>query len=300
MKLNIIKQLFCQPRPTLTYIFQRITSKVLPDRLYLQIVYLIRFARILKLKNPQTFNEKLNWLKLYNRQPLYTTMADKYGVKSFVRERIGGEYVVENYGVYDKWDEIDFEKLPDSFVIKGTHDSGGAFVCRSKKNFDFEKTKELVETNLKINFFSWLREWPYKNIKPRIIIDRLLDDHTGKELRDYKFWCFNGKPEYMYCTIKAKEVYENFYDMDFNPVSIDHGFPRHQPEFDKPAEFGLMKELATKLSKGVPFVRVDFFDVEGHVYFGEFTFFDWGGMLPFGGDWDDKLGQLLKLPVQAN
>ena len=226
-------------------------------------------------------------------------MADKYAVKQFVADIIGKEYVVENYVVADNWDSIDFNKLPEQFVIKCTHDSGGAFVCRDKSTFDFEATRKKIEHNLGVNFFYQYREWPYKNIKPRIIVDKYLDDHTGNELRDYKWWCFNGTPTFMYCTIKGKCVYENFYDMDFNPVPVDHGFPRHQPEFEKPRNFELMKELASKLSKDVPFVRVDFFDVDGHVYFGEYTFYDWGGMRPFGGDWDQKIGEYIQLPVNT-
>lgn len=292
--------LFMTPKVTCTYLFQRVFSSRMSDLSYLKWVYFLRFGRMLNLRHPLSFNEKLNWLKLYNRNPDYTTMADKYLAKGFVASRIGAEYVVENYGVYDSWEDIDFNVLPSSFVVKCTHDSGGAYVCNNKNNFDFKGTKHIIERNLRSNFYYWLREWPYKNIKPRIIIDKLLDDHTGNELRDYKFWCFNGKPVYMYCTIKASEVYENFYDMDFNPIDIDHGFPRHQPEFEKPKEFDLMRELARKLSDGIPFVRVDFFDVEGRVYFGEFTFFDWGGMQPFNNRWDEKLGELLKLPSNNN
>ncbi len=223
-------------------------------------------------------------------------LADKYEVKKYVANLIGREYVVENYIVADKWDDIDFKTLPSQFVIKCTHDSGGAIVCRDKNTFNFGEARKKVEGNLGENWFYSGREWPYKNIKPRIIVDKYLDDHTGKELRDYKFWCFGGKPTFMYCTIKGEGIFENFYDMDFKPVGIDHGFPRHQPEFERPANFELMQKLATKLSEGIPFVRVDFFDVEGQVYFGEFTFYDWGGLRPFRGDWDKKLGDLIVLP----
>lgn len=247
--------------------------------------------------NPKTFNAKLTWLKVYNRKDIYTTMVDKFAVKEYVRQRIGGKYIVENYGVYDRWEDIDFDKLPNQFVLKCTHDSGGAFVCRDKTTWDREAVRKKLEENLSTYNYNIAREWPYKNVPHRMIVDRLLDDHTGNELRDYKFWCFNGKPTYMYCTIKAKSIYENFYDMDFKPVDIDHGFPRHQPEFEKPIEFEEMKELAAKLSVGIPFVRVDFFDVDGHIYFGEFTFFDWGGKRPFRNGWDDKLGALIDLSV---
>lgn len=274
------------------------TCRLWPDKLYISTFYRLHFHRKLNWKNPTAFSEKMNWCKFNDRRDLYTTLADKYAVKQYVAEKIGSKYVVENYGLFDKWDDIDFDALPDQFVIKGTHDSGGAFVCRSKATFDFEASRRQVEKNLATNYYYQMREWPYKNIRPRILVDRYLDDHTGNELRDYKFWCFSGNPTYMYCTIKGKNIFENFYDMDFNPVMIDHGFPRHQPEFERPANFEMMKQLAATLSKGIPFVRVDFFDVDGKVYFGEFTFYDWGGLRPFGSyEMDLKLGALLQLPV---
>ena len=285
-----------QPKYLFIFFLQEYLAKYLSDTTYIKWIYRLRIGNKLHIDNPVTFNEKMSWLKLNDRNPLYSTFADKYEVKAYVANKIGAKYVVENYGVYDQWSDIDFDKLPDQFVMKGTHDSGGAFVCRDKRYFDFEATRRRIEANLATNCYYKSREWPYKDIKPRIIIDKLLDDHTGNELRDYKFWCFNGKPTYMYCTVKAKEIYENFYDMDFNPVMIDHGFPRHQPEFDKPAEFEEMKRLAAKLSEGFPFIRIDFFDVEGQVYFGEYTFYDWGATMPFGGDWDESLGALLTLP----
>jgi len=271
-------------------------ENVLPDRLYLELLFKLRVGYRLNLKTPKTFNEKLSWIKLYDRQPLYTRLADKYDVKQYVAERIGGRYVVDNYLVAESWDEIDFDSLPSQFVLKCTHDSSGTFVCRDKQQFNFEHVRQEVMANLQRNYFYPGREWPYKNIKPRIIADRYLDDHTGKELRDYKFCCFNGKPTYMYITIKGANIFENFYDMQFRPVMIDHGFSRHQPEFERPKNFELMKELASKLSENIPFVRVDFFDVDEKVYFGEFTFYDWGALRPFGGDWDQRLGELIRLP----
>lgn len=283
------------PRRVL-YSLMLITCRIWPDKLYLSVLYRLRFGRRLNWRNPQSFNEKMSWLKLYDRRPEYTTMADKYAVKRFVAERIGWEYVVNNLVVAKKWNDINFDMLPNQFVIKGTHDSGGAFLCRDKTTFNYESVRKQVEKNLRKNYYYHLREWPYKNIEPRIIVDRFLDDHTGNELRDYKWWCFNGEPKYMYLTIKSDTIYENFYDMDFRPVMIDHCFPRHQPEFECPSQFELMRQLAKKLSRGIPFVRVDFFQVEDKVYFGEFTFYDWGGMRPFQyPDMDRMLGNLLQL-----
>lgn len=274
-----------------------VTSWLWPDKVYISLLYRLRFHRKLNWDNPTTFCEKMNWMKLYYRNPKYTLLADKYAVKRYVSECIGEEYVIDNYAVVEKWDDIDFNLLPNQFVIKCTHDSGGAFICHDKESFDFEGTRAIIERNLKHNYYYLRREWPYKDIKPRIIVDRYLDDHTGRELRDYKWWCFNGVPSYMYLTIKGRDIFENFYDMDFRPVSIDHGYPRHYPEFEKPTQFDLMRELATKLSMGIPFVRIDFFQVDDKVYFGEFTFYDWGGIHPFRDfNVDKELGKLIILP----
>lgn len=284
------------PYHEIGYDLMRTHPNWLPDKWYLKLLWEYTYGYELDLEHPKTFNEKLNWLKLYHRKPEYTLMVDKYEVKKIVSSCIGSQYVVDNYAVANKWEDIDFSKLPERFVVKCTHDSGGAFVCHDKKCFDFDGTRKQVMENLNTNYYYSLREWPYKNVKPRIVVDRLLDEHTGNKLQDYKFWCFDGQPVYMYCTIKGGQVYENFYDMEFQPVPIDHAFPRHKPEFERPSHFELMKELATQLSQGIPFVRVDFFYVEGQVYFGEYTFYDWGGFRSFSGDWDERLGDLIKLP----
>lgn len=247
--------------------------------------------------NPQTFNEKLQWLKLYCHKPLYVTMADKYDVKKYVAERIGGEYVVPNLGVWNNVDEIDFNALPNQFVLKCTHDSGGNYICKDKSQMDVNQVKKWLSFRLSLDYYLPGRDKQYRDIPKKIIADIYLDDGTRTELRDYKWWCFDGKPVYMYYTNKGENIYENFYDMEYNPVDINHGFPRLLPEQPKPANFELMKDLAAKLSKNIPFVRVDFFDVGGHVYFGEFTFFDWGGLKPFKTyEMDLELGQLINLP----
>ena len=274
-------------------------SKCLPDKLYLRLRYWQKMHKFLNLNNPQTFNEKLNWLKLYNRNPLYTTMADKYAVKKLVADKIGQEYVVPLYGVWDSPEKIDFNALPNQFVLKCTHNSGGGrCICKDKSKLNLSEVKRGLSKGLAQNYYLHLREWPYKNIKPQIIAEKFLDDYTGRnELTDYKFLCFNGEPKVVYLTNKASVIYENFYDMDFNPLDINRGFIRLSPEFKKPAEFERMKELARILSAGLPFVRVDFFNVGHHIYFGEFTFYDWGGFIKFTpSEWDKKIGDWLILP----
>lgn len=268
-----------------------ITSKFWPIKAYLKFRYFFEVHGLLNLENPVTFNDKLNWLKINDRNPKYTMLADKYEVKKYVTSIIGEEFVVPCYGVYDNLEDIDYTKLPERFVIKTTHDSSGAFIVKDKNKIDINELAHKMRKSLSKNHYWLYREWPYKNIKPRIIVDKFLDDHTGNELRDYKFWCFGGVPKIMYCTNKGLDIFENFYDMDFKPVDINHGFKRNVPEFEKPKEFELMKSLAAKLSKDIPFVRVDFFDVDGMVYFGEFTFYDWGGFRAFeDGKWETVLG----------
>lgn len=279
------------------YILLSHTKTLWPDKLYIKYLYYFNFGKPLDLKNPRSYNEKCQWLKLYNREPVYTTMVDKYLVKEYVKQRIGEEYVIPCYGMWEKANDIDYNKLPERFVLKCNHDSSSVIVVREKGAVDKKAIAKKLNKCLRTTYYYGSREWPYKNVKPCIFAEMLLDEGTGKELHDYKFWCFNGHPKYMYITNKGKVVKENFYDMDFNPVDINHGFYRTVPEYKKPGCFEEMKSLAENLSHGIPFVRVDFFFVNGNVYFSEFTFYDWGGTRPFIPEETDLfLGELIKLP----
>lgn len=301
---DILLQVWHQP------VFKRAIlffASLVPDKIYIQMTAKGKLGYSINLDNPLTFNEKLNWLKLYNRNTLYTRMADKYEAKQIVAERIGSRYVVRNLGCWQSFDDIDFDTLPDRFVLKCTHDSSGAIICRDKRTFDRAAARKRINLTMQMNYFYACREWPYKNIPHRIIADELLEEpgtaaSPGTEaapLNDYKFWCFNGVPRYMYCTVKSNDVYENFYDMDFRVADIRHGFPRHIPEFERPEAFDEMRRLAARLSEGIPFVRVDFFYVGGKIYFGEFTFFDWAGLQPFDDRQQDlDLGKLITLPAK--
>lgn len=290
---------FCFPLVASYKLIWIILAKLLSDEQYIKLRFRYVFHKPCNLNNPLTFNEKLNWMKLYERDPKYTLMANKYLVKDYVRRIIGDVYVVPNYGCWKSFKEIEFDSLPNQFVLKATHDSSGATICKDKFTFDKRTAKSKFDKCLKRNYFYLAREWVYKDVEPMIIADMLLDDNTGSELTDYKFWCFNGEPKVMYITNKGEHIYENFYDMNYNVLDIDHGFPRRLPEYQKPKEFELMKELAAKLSAGISFVRIDFFDVNGKVYFGEYTFYDWGGFGKFKDDnWDIKLGSWIKLPVK--
>lgn len=269
------------------------TSKIWPDKLYILVKYWLYNGIWLNLSKPKTFNEKLNWLKLHDHKDIYHTMVDKYEAKKYIGSIIGWEYIVPNLGVYDSFDNIDFDVLPNKFALKTTADSFGVIICKNKSELDINRVKYELQKSISFSWFYPFREWAYKGVKPRIIIDYLLEENSGGPIHDYKFWCFNGVPQLMYITIKGEsnDIYENFYDMDFVPVDINHGYKRREPEFDKPDGFELMKELALKICKGIPFVRVDFFFVNGHVYFAECTFYDWAGFRPFvNKEWDERLG----------
>lgn len=279
----------------LDYIVKYVLSPLLPDKLYLKIRGLIRCGYVFNFKRPNTFNEKMNWLKLYDRRDIYTLMVDKIAVKQFVSNIIGEEYVVPLIGVYDSPLEIQFDKLPNKCILKTNQDSGGAIIWDKSCSSIQDVLTKLSRRNK--NFYLISREWPYKNVKTKYFIEQLLDSGNEQSiLYDYKFWCFNGMPKYVYITCKSSQIFENFYDMDFNPVMIEHGSPRITPEFRRPKDFDLMKKLATRLANSIPFVRVDFFYVQGKIYFSEFTFYDWGGLKPFKNGWDLKLGDCLKLP----
>ena len=273
-------------------------AKWFSDETYIKLKYRLIFGKAINLKNPKTLNEKLNWLKIYYHNPMMTVLADKYWAKKYVGGLIGYDYIVPCYGHWENVNKINFDKLPDRFFLKANLDSSGGLLVDKKKGIDTSRIKSVFsERHLKRNWFWGGREWGYKHIEPCILAEEYLDEGTGHELHDYKFWCFNGKPTYMYITNKGAVIKENFYDMDFKVVDINHGFERTMPEYRQPDNFDKMKELAAILSRDIPFVRVDFFNVNGKLYFGECTFYDWGGLRPFVNEETDiMLGELLMLP----
>lgn len=281
----------------------KIISKILPDKIYLKLKYYIIFHKKLNLKSPTTYNEKLQWLKLYNRKKIYTQMVDKYEVKKYVANIIGEEYIIPTLGVYDKFDDIDFQKLPKQFVIKCTHDSGGLVICKDKDSFNYEQAKIKINKSLKNNYFYSGREWPYKNVKPRIIIEKYIEDESGYELKDYKFFCFDGEPKTMFIATDRSNPKEetkfDFFDMSFEHLPFTNGHPNSTKKIIKPKGFNEMKKLAKTLSKDFPHVRIDFYDINGKIYFGEITLFHWSGFVPFEPEeWDYKFGEWIKLPLK--
>jgi hypothetical protein len=259
----------------------------------------------LDLENPKTFNEKLQWLKLYDRKPIYTTMVDKYEVKKYIAEKLGEEYVIPTLGVWDRFDDIDFESLPDQFVLKCTHDSGGLVICRDKSKLNKEAARQKIEQCMKRNYYWSGREWPYKNVKPRILAETYMDDENAVAgLTDYKFFCFNGKPEMLYVSQGLEDhatASISFYDMEGREMPFHRrDFKPIEGELTLPSNFVEMQETAEKMAKEVdcPFVRIDLYSVRGRMYFSEVTFSPCSGMLPFEPkEWDAKLGDWLTLSV---
>lgn len=271
------------------------------DKLYIQILWKGKMSYPLNLKNPQTFNEKLQWLKLHDHNPNYSKMVDKYEVKRYVADIIGEEYIIPTLGVYNRVEDINFEDLPNQFVLKCTHDSGGIVICRDKNNFDVEEAKKKLQSSLKNNFYLAGREWPYKNVKRRIIAEKYMDDSQYNELRDYKFFCFDGVVKALFIASDRQKIGEDtkfdFFDADFNHLDIRNGHPNSKVPPTKPQNFEEMKCLAEKLSKDIPHVRVDFYEVNGKTYFGELTFYHWSGFVKFDPEnWDMKFGNWISLP----
>lgn len=273
----------------------------LPDRLFLRLKFRLSMRYKLDLKNPKSFSEKLQWLKLYNRCPEYTIMVDKVKVKEYVASRIGDDYIIPTLAVWDDPDKIDFCTLPDRFVLKCNHNSGqGLFICKDKSTIDEAKVRTELRKGLKENYYIINREWPYKNVPRRVFAEAYKEDAFG-ELRDYKFFCFDGKVRALFiATDRSKgehEVRFDFFDENFAHLPFTNGHPNAEIMPAKPESFEEMKHLAEVLSKGLPHVRIDLYDVSGKIFFGEMTFFHWSGLMPFvPTEWDYKFGEWLTLP----
>lgn len=273
--------------------------KWVPDKPYLHILYYAYMGKRLHLTNPVTYNEKLQWLKLYDRNPIYTKMVDKYEAKLIVAEKIGEEYIIPTLGVWNRPEEIDFDGLPDKFVLKTTHDSGGIIIVDKRQGYDGKRINDFFNKRLSQSTYELQREWPYKNVPKRIIAEQFMEDEKTHELRDYKFFCFDGEVKCMFIATdrqSEKPTAFDFFDPDFNWMDIRHGHPNAEVKPEKPINFELMKQLAAKLSDGLPQVRVDLYEINGKVYFGELTFFHHGGIVPFDPEnWDKVFGEWIQL-----
>lgn len=277
-----------------------------PDKLFLKLKFRLMMREKLDLNCPKTFNQKLQWLKLYNRKPEYTNMVDKYAVKEYVANIIGEEHIIPTLGVWNSVDEIDWDVLPNQFVLKTTHGGGGGgvVICKNKANFDRDAACQILKKSMKDNIYITQREWPYKNVQKRIIAEEYMIDESGYELKDYKFFCFNGKVECFKVDFDRFTSHKaNYYNRDATLLPFwETVCPAdHSKTFDKPKNFNKMIEYVETLSKDIPFVRIDFYNINGKIYFGEITFFPAAGFGKFEPkEWDMILGNYLSLPVERN
>jgi len=270
--------------------------KFIPDKPYLKLEYRFLTGKKLNPDNLVTYNEKLQYLKLYDRKTVYTQMVDKLGMRDFVREKIGDGCTVPLVGVWEKPSDIDFDKLPDSFVLKCNHDSKGLIICRDKKDLDRKQAVRTLSKSMKRNMFWAAREWPYKNVKPRVFAEELLGDIT-----EYQVLCFNGKPRLMYLMSEDKEGHltEDFFDTDFKPVDLSLGYGKTSEKIERPACLEKMLEIASVLSKDCPHLRVDFLYSGNHLYVGELTFFNDAGFAPVKPESMNRtMGEWIELPAR--
>lgn len=275
--------------------------KLMPDKYYLSVLYYKWYGKKIDWENPRTFNEKLQWLKLYDRNPLYPTLVDKYEAKKWVADKIGEQYVVPTFGVWNHFDEIDFDKLPNQFVLKCTHDSGSVVICNDKATFDKDAAKAKLEDALKKNFYWCAREWPYKGVKHRIMAEELLvdDNVSDGSLCDYKLMCFNGIVKCSFvCTDRNFEngLKVTFFDDKWQVMPFERHYHRDNRQIPKPLNYESMVSISKILSASMKFVRVDFYEVQGKVFFGELTFFPGAGFEEFNPEvWDEILGDWIEL-----
>ena len=304
MKKNTLLKYLKRPQYLLYRVLCSNPRLIKSDELYVRMRYSFCLGRRLNLKNPVTYNEKLQWLKLYNRRPEYTVMVDKHAVKEYVANKIGAEHIIPTLGVWNNPQEVNWEALPDQFVLKTTHDSGGVVICRDKASFDKEAAIKKLEYALAHDNYSITREWPYKHVQRRIIAEKYIESRSDThDLPDYKFFCFDGEVKALFIATDrnkpGEKVKFDFFDADFNHLPLKQGHENAAVAPPKPKTFELMKEIASKLSEGIPHVRVDLYEVGDQVLFGELTFFHFSGTVPFQPEeWDYKLGEWLKLPLK--
>lgn len=268
----------------------------MPDKWFLSLMFRSKMGYWMNWTHPKTFNEKLQWLKIYDRNPLYTQLVDKYEVRKYIAKEIGEEYLVPLLGVWNNADDIDFNKLPNQFVLKCTHDSGSIIICKNKEYFDIAEAKQKLANALKVNYYTLSREWPYKNVKPQIIAEKYLEPTN---LDDYKFQVFNGKVKNCFVCSKrfSKDgLHVTFFDRRWNPLNFTKQYPKETNVLAQPIFFEKMVDISEKIAKQLRFLRVDFYEYNNRVYIGELTFFPGAGFEKFDpSKWDEKFGELINL-----
>lgn len=303
MKENLFKKLISDPKGIFRYILRYLAPYIKNDRLYIKLKYLFSFGTLCNIDKPKTFCEKLQWIKFNDRKPIYHQMVDKYDAKKFIAEKVGKEYVIPTLGIWDKFEDINFESLPNQFIIKNTHDSGTYYICKDKSQLDIsECRKRLCIDSRKHDFYVYSREWPYKGLKHRIIAEPLIDDGKGDYLTDYKFYTFNEEPKLLYITSgrgSQEGLKEDFFDINGNHLELRQRGSYNNPQTPQmPTNLSKMIELSRILSKNTYQLRVDFYEVNEKIYCGELTFFDGGGFYGFIPEKYNKiLGDWIKLPI---
>ncbi len=295
-----IKKAIKHPEWVFGVILRRFFSCFMGDETFIKWEYFSGMRKFPNLENPKTYNEKLQWLKLHDVHPEYGRLVCKYEAKDYVRSILGDSVIIPTLGVWNSFDDIDFDALPNQFVLKTTHDSGGVVVVTDKCKMDMEKARAKLTKSLKHNYFLEHREYPYKYVKPRIIAEKYMVDESGTELKDYKFFCFDGKCKMLLIASDRNlgDVKIDFFDEYFNHLPFTRNHENSKKPIEKPKGFDKMIEIAEKLSEGFTHLRVDLYDISGSIYFGELTFFPGSGNVPFEPEeWDVKVGEWLKLPL---
>ena len=277
-------------------------NRLFPNKFYIKLLFRLRLRYKLDLQNPVTFCEKIQWLKLYNQRPEYTQMVDKAAVKDYVGNIIGKEYIIPTIGIWGNAKDIDFEKLPNQFVLKTTRGGGscGVIICKDKKSFNYKEAISQLNHSMKQDLWNEFKEWPYKNVHPHILAEKYLGDGSEEDLKDYKFFCFNGKVKFLKIDLnRFKDHHANFYDRNWILQNFREAQLPSDPyaKINQPQNFQEMLSIAEKLSANIPFVRVDLYNINGTIYFGELTFFPASGFSPFiPSKWDKEIGNWLTLP----
>lgn len=291
-KLNTVINLLKDIRKLCYVLLEKNNFKAIPDEIYLKLLYRLRFKEKLNLKQPKTYNEKLQWLKINDRNPEYTNDVDKFAVRKKIEKIISPEVLIPVIGVYDSFDNINFDKLPRKFVIKCTHGTHCSIVCKNKENFDVKDARKKIKKWLKHNYYYDTREWPYKNVRPRILIEKYIEESSGS-LTDYKFMCFDGKVKLI---LVHQDIHNekgqhtlDIYTPEWKLTDIEWGIPRSGKPIQKPKKLEQCIMISNKLSSGKPHVRVDLYIVDNSIYFGELTYYTAAGFKPFKNKEDDLL-----------
>ena len=304
MNWNNFFETILNPRQV-ALVFMVKTSKWWKDETYVQILHWLRIGKKMDLKNPKTYNEKCNWMKLHYHHPLFTKMVDKYEAKKIVAEKIGEEHVVKCYGVWNHFDEIDFNKLPKQFVLKCTHDSGSVCVVKDKETMDKDAIRMKMEKGLKRYYFLQERGWPYKDVKPRILAEEYIPSLGKPESIEWKLSCFDGEVKFSTrCGGIAHQALKlrsnDHYDRSWNRMEWYAYYEPTDQDYPKPPFIEELIKYSEQLSQGIPYLRVDWYVVDNKIFFGEFTFYTWAGFCKFiPEEWNNTLGNWITLP-EAN